>query len=309
MKTYILYGDDKFNIERRVSQIKTLLNDEWKQFNYCSMPDDADYLDTINEIITSGFGTGKKIIHLSNDCLFKKDANKAIKKLELAPPNNILLITTTKKPAINTVVVKTLLKYGELEQYQLISEWKILEIAKYIKQEAASYKLNLTDDCINYLVESFSNDTQLVDNELQKIALYATSSCISIEELRLLVKNSHANAIELAKYCLLAESELAFEKLNQLNNHPLQIVATLSSCFRTWLAVKTGVVENASNEEISASGCIYNPKRIYFLKQEVSNCSLSRLKKILCILTSLEYELKTGKNTLTSKIIEICEIQ
>lgn len=308
MEVYILYGDDKFNINRRVNQIKNVVNSEWLQFNYCSLPDDADYLDIINEICTAGFGTGRKVVHVSNDCLFTKEANKAIKKLEIAPSDNTLLITTTKKPAINTVVVKELLKYGKLEEYQLISLWKPQEIASYIKKEAASYKINLTDDCNNYLVENLGNDTQLIDSELQKISLYAASDNISIEELRLLVRNQHANSIELAKCCLLGESKLAFEKLNQLNSHPLQITATLSSCFRTWLAVKAGIVENAGDSEIAKAGCIYNSKRIYFLKREVSDCSLVRLLHILSILIELEYELKIGKNTLISRVIEICEL-
>ncbi|NJN07518.1 MAG: DNA polymerase III subunit delta [Richelia sp. RM1_1_1] len=310
MEVYILCGDDSFNIEHRAKEIESMVDNEWLQLNYCSMPDDANPFDVVNELLTQSFGGGKKVVRVSNDCLFNKDAKKAIEKLKSASTGNILLITTTKKPAMNMVVVKELLKHGKLEEYQLISMWKTSEIAGYINSKANAYSLNLTNDCIEYLVDNLGNNSQLIDSELQKIALYAESSNVSVDELRLLVKNSNANSIELAKYCLLGESKMAFDKLNQLKNkHSLQVMATLSSCFRTWLAVKAGIAENASNDDISASGCIYNPKRIYFLKQEVSNCSLARLQKISSILTCLEYELKTGKDTFVSRIIEICELK
>lgn len=313
MDVYILYGNDKFNIQRRVEQIKKVIDNEWLQFNYCSMPNDANPFSVINEVLTQGFGRGKKIIISSNDCLFKdkESAKKAIiEKLELAPINNILLITTTKKPSLNTTVVKELLKYGNLEEFKLIDQWKTSEIAEYIKSEAITYELNFTDDCVDYLVSNIGNDTQLINSELKKIAAYATNGNISIETLKLLVKNNYANSIELAKHCLSGETKLAIEKLNQLGSeHPLQIVATLLSCFRTWLAVKAGVIEEKSNSEITKIGCIYNPKRIYFLKKEVSACSIKRLQSILSILTHLEFELKTGQNTLTSNIIQICELR
>lgn len=309
METYILYGDDKFNINRRINQIKNTIEQEWKQFNYCLIPEDSDYLTVINELLTKGLGTGKKIVQVSNDCLFNKDAKKAIKKLNLVPDDSILIITTDKKPASNLIVVKELLKYGKLEEYRLISEWKTLEIANYIKNEAIFYKLNINDECVNYLVENLGNNTQLIDNELNKIALYAITNEVSVKELSLLVNNSNPTSIELAKYCLYGESKQAFDKLNQLkNSHPLQILATLSNCFRTWLTVKAGIAENASDSNIANVGFIQNPKRIYFLTKEVSNCSLIRLQNILNILTTLEYELKTGKNTLISRIIEICEL-
>lgn len=311
MQVYILYGNDSFNMKHRLEEIKNEIDDEWLQFNYCSMPDDANPLSAINELLASSFGGGKKVVHVSNDCFFKDKqlALKALDKLELVSENNVLVITTSKKPVSNTIVVKKLIKYGQLEKYELIPEWKTSHISAYIKAEATSYGLDLQGECINYLVSNLGNNTQLINSELNKISIYSINSKISIEELRLLVKNSYSNSIELAKYCLYGNGKSAVEKLNQLQNiHPLQIVASLYTCFRNWFAVKAGAVEGLSNTKIASIACIYNPKRIYFLKQEVSDCSLTRLKGILSILTNLEYELKTGKNTLKSRIIEISQL-
>lgn len=311
MQVYILYGDDDFRIKRRLEEIKKEIDNEWLQFNYCSMLDDTNPLSVINELLASSFGGGKKVVHVSNDCFFKDKelAKKAVDKLELVPKNNVLVITTSKKPASNTIVVRKLVKYGQLKEYALISEWKTSQIAVYIKAEATNYGLDLQNECVDYLVSNLGNNTQLIHSELNKIATYSINGKISIKELKLLVKNSYSSSIQLAKYCLCGDGKLAVEKLNQLQKtHPLQIVATLITCFRNWLAVKAGIVEKLDDTEIAKIACIYNPKQVYFLKGDVRNYSLSRLQNILSVLVQLEFELKTGNNTLESRIIEISQL-
>lgn len=309
MKVYIIHGDDTFGIKRRVNEIKQIIDSEWLNFNYCLLPDDATAFSTINELRTPPMRGNNKIVHVTNDCLFKdvEIAEKAIKdNIKLVPTNNILLITTSKKPAGNTIVVKELLKYGSMEEFTLISEWNVQKIASYIKNEANTKGLNLPTDCINYLASNIGNNYELINNELDKIALFALTNNITVDVLQTLIVNSYGNSMELAKYCLDSNSKLAIEKLSQLQNaHPLQIVATLISCFRTWLAVKAGIVEGLSDAEIASIAGMYNPKRIYFLKGDVRNCSLSRLQNILSILVRLEHELKTNNDTLISRIIEI----
>lgn len=311
MQVYILYGDDQFNMKQRVEEIKSTLDNEL--LNYCPIPDDSNAQTVINELLTPPLMGNSKIIHVSNDCLFKDADNtkKVIKgKFELAPDGNILLITTSKKPASNTVVVKELLKYGKMHEFPLISEWKTQELSTYIKDAAIMKGLNLSHVAIEYLANNVGANTELIDSELTKIALYTGGKgSIEIEALQELVSNNYSNSIQLAKYCLEGNTPMAYNKLNQLkSNHPLQIVAALQTCFRTWFAVKAGIIENKSDVEIASIGNIYNPNRIYFLKQEVRGCSLLRLRNILSILIQLEYELKTGASTFTTRIIEITEL-
>lgn len=311
MLVYILYGDDEFNIKKRVDEIRSTLDSGI--FNYYHMPDDSNAQAVVNELLTPPLIGNRKIVHVSNDCLFKDPdkTKKIIKgKFELVPDNNILLITTSKKPASNTVVVKELLKYGGMEKFARISEWDTRGLSTYIKNAAILKGLNLSNKAIEYLVENVGTDTELIDSELTKVALYVGGkNDIEIEALQKLVGNNYSNSIQLARYCLDGNAEAAYNKLNQLGStHPLQITAALQTCFRTWFAVKAGIIEKKSDAEIASIANIYNPNRIYFLKQEVSNCSLLRLRNILSILIQLEYELKTGASTFTTRIIEIAEL-
>lgn len=311
MQVHILYGDDEFNMNQRVEEIKSTLDN--KVFSYYHMSDNSNAQAVVNELLTAPLMGDGKIVHVSNDCLFKDTDNtkKVIKdKFESAPPGNILLITTSKKPASNTVVVKELLKYGKMQEFPKISEWNTQELSTYIKDAAIRKGLNLSNSVIEYLVDNMGANTELIDSELTKIKLYAEDKDdIKIEALQKLVSNNYSNSIQLAKYCLSGNTKMAYNKLNQLKStHPLQIVAALQTCFRTWFTVKAGIIEKKSDAEIASIGNIYNSNRIYFLKNEVRGCSLLRLRNMLSILIQLEYELKTVTSTMTTRIIEIAEL-
>lgn len=311
MLVHILYGDDLFNMQQRVEEIKSTLDNE--VLNYHLLPNDSNAQTVVNELLTHPLTGNRKIIHVSNDCLFKDADNtkKIIKgKFELVPENNILLITTSKKPASNTVVVKELLNYGKMQEFPSISEWDKQGLSNYIKDAAIRKGLNLSNKAIEYLVNNVGTNTELIDSELTKIALYVGGKGdIEIEALQKLVSNNYSNSIQLAKYCLDGNTEAAYNKLNQLQSvHPLQITAALSTCFRTWFAIKAGIIEKKSDAEIASIANVHNPNRIYFLKQEVQGCSLLRLRNILSILIKIEYELKTGASTITTRIVEIAEL-
>jgi DNA polymerase-3 subunit delta len=64
-------------------------------------------------------------------------------------------------------------------------------------------------------------------------------------------------------------------------------------------------------QAIAQAAEINNPKRIYFLQQEVKSLPLQKLISVLPLLLELEVNLKQGASetsTLQTKIIELCQI-
>jgi DNA polymerase-3 subunit delta len=64
------------------------------------------------------------------------------------------------------------------------------------------------------------------------------------------------------------------------------------------------------DKEIAEAAEIGNPKRVYFLKQEVQGLHSSKLMRSLGILLGLEADLKHGKDemaTLQTAIVELCQ--
>ena len=95
------------------------------------------------------------------------------------------------------------------------------------------------------------------------------------------------------------------------NEVGLRICATLVGQFRTWLLIKL-MQESGERDDkaIAEVAEISNPKRIYFLKQEVQGLNSQKLMRSLSILLRLEADLKHGKDetaTLQTAIIELCQ--
>ena len=96
------------------------------------------------------------------------------------------------------------------------------------------------------------------------------------------------------------------------NEHPLRIVATLVGQFRIWFWVKLMIETGEKDEKAIAQAVeVSNPKRVYFLRQEVKSLSLNQLQKTLPLLLELEVSLKQGKeeiSVLQTKIVELSQL-
>jgi DNA polymerase-3 subunit delta len=101
-------------------------------------------------------------------------------------------------------------------------------------------------------------------------------------------------------------------QLSKSNEPALRIVATLIGQFRTWLWVKLMTeAGEVSLRAIAQAAEISNPKRLYFLQQEVKPLSVQQLISTLPLLLELEVSLKQGAedmSALLTKVIELCQI-
>jgi DNA polymerase III subunit delta len=99
--------------------------------------------------------------------------------------------------------------------------------------------------------------------------------------------------------------------LMQRNEPALKIVATLVGQFRTWLWVKVLTETATPDEEIAKEAEIGNPKRLYFLRQDLQKISARQLGQVLPELLMLELALKQGQEpemALQLRAIAICRV-
>ena len=94
------------------------------------------------------------------------------------------------------------------------------------------------------------------------------------------------------------------------NEPALKITATLTTTFRTWLTVKQMIITGYQDHNtIAQLADVKNPKRLYYIRQEVANYCVNRLKNSLKMLLELELILKSGveeKLALQTQIIKLC---
>lgn len=297
----ILIGNDTYAIEREVENFKTQTHPLWRDFNIHRF--DASSLDAaLSAAASVPFGGGNKLIIVENGD-FKQFGEMGLELLQILPqlPATTHLVFTAAVIDKRLKVVKHLLQFGNLKEFTLIPPWRTDLIESAIATTAKQMNLSIARDAISYLAVAIGNDSARRVSELEKLAIYAAGDRITKESAKILVPATTANCFQLAEALLNGQAVGAIKVLDELLSRaefPLAIIATLQTQFKTWLWVKATLNSGQRSDSEIASMCgISNPKRLYFLKQEVKEVSANSLSRALSILFDLEIALKTGEKS------------
>lgn len=324
MAIYLYWGEDDFAMSQAISTLKQdNLDRDWIQFNYDKFAGDKEdsILSALMQVMTPPFGGGDRVVWLFETNICQSCSEELLTQLQRTisqiPDSTHFLLTTSKKPDARIKSTKLINKYAKVIEFSLISPWQTEILVKKVEEVAQEKQINLTNSAIKILANCVGNDSRLLWQELEKLAIYQGDNSLPIDEetVKSLVNVSTQNSLQLAQAILDRNISLALtlvQDLITLNEPALRIVATLVGQFRTWAIVKTMIESGEKDEKkIAESADIGNPKRIYFLRQEIKNRSSKELLSSLPILLELESSLKLGAdplNALETKIIELCNV-
>ncbi|MFE1747090.1 DNA polymerase III subunit delta [Coleofasciculus sp. H7-2] len=338
MPIYLYWGEDDFALEKAVDSLRDrILDPQWTNFNYDkisqALPDAV--ITALNQAMTPPFGSAYRLVWLVDTTICLHCSEELLAELERTipaiPESSILLLTTRSKPDGRLRSTKLLQNHADIREFSLIPPWKTEELLKRVRQVAQQVGVKLTPAAAELLAQSVGNDTRQLWNELEKLQVYAgipknlptapdqagvsQESAIALEVVAALVISNTQNSLQLASAIGSGNTAHACSLVADLIGHnepALRIVATLIGQFRTWLWVKL-MVESGERDEraIATAAEIGNPKRIYFLRQEVKDFSVPQLTLTLPLLLELEVNLKRGADpisTLQMKVIELCQL-
>ncbi|MGB3692954.1 MAG: DNA polymerase III subunit delta [Spirulinaceae cyanobacterium] len=324
MPLYFFWGEDDYMMGKAVDQLrKKVLDPNWSQFNYTKIPEDGSQttVEGLNQAMTPAFGVGGRLVWVADTNLGQHCSETLLAELERTlpqiPNNSHLLLTSAKKPDGRAKATKLLKKYGEIRSFPTIPPWKTEEILDRVKQSCGEYGVKLTPEAKEFLAEAVGNNTRLLEQELDKLRLYGESQpqALALNIVSNLVTSHTQSSLELANAIRKGHQTLALKLVSELinrNEPPLRIIATLTKQFRTWLIIKLMLEKGERDEKVIATVAeIPNPKRIYFLRQEVSHLSGKKLLATLPALLELEVNLKKGAiplPTLQTQVIKLCQI-
>jgi DNA polymerase III subunit delta len=324
MPIYVYWGEDDFALEKAVSALRDrILDPMWISFNYVTLtPESTDAeIQGLNAAMTPPFGTGGRLVWLVNSTVCQQCSENLLAELQrtlsVVPETSVLLITSRNKPDERLKSTKLLKQFAQFQEFPVIPPWKTELIIQAVSQAAQITGVKLTAKSTELLAEAVGNDTRLLYNELEKIRLYAGDSNKPQDENVIieLVRTTTQNSLQLAAAIRIGDTSKALTLVTHLINASepgLRIVATLIGQFRTWLWIKIMIDSGEKNQqEIAKMAEIGNPKRIYFLQQEVSSLSVKQLVGTLPLLLDLEVALKQGAAELPilqTKIIELCQL-
>jgi len=324
MPIYFYWGEDDFALQRAVTVLRDrTLDPAWVSFNYDKIPPEQPeaLVQGLNQAMTPPFGTGNRLIWLVDTPICQRCSEELLSELErtlsVLPETTTLLLTSATKPDGRLKSTKLLQKYAEVREFAAIPPWKTDQLVQQVKQAAQEVGVKLTAPATQLLAEAVGNDSRQLFSELEKLHLYAgqDKQPIGEEAIAALVTASAQNSLQLATAIRQGKTTEALSLLADLlnrNEHPLAIVKVLVGQFRLWLWIKVMVESGERDErEIARVTEVSNPKRIYFLKQEVSSLSLFQLRQALPILLELEAGLKRSTDELEwfqTKVIELCQL-
>lgn len=324
MPIYLYWGEDDFALNRTAQALRDrTLDPDWESFNFekisADQPDGV--VQGLNLAMTPPFGMGQRLIWLAETTLCQRCPDQLLIELERTlpaiPETTVLLLTTAQKPDGRLKSTKLLQKYAEIREFAVIPPWKTDQLMQQSRLAAREIGVKLTPEALELLTESVGNNSRQLYNDLEKLRLYAggTQQAIERSTVALLVANTTQNSLQLAAAIRTGDISRALSLVADLisrNEAPLRIVATLIGQFRTWLWVKLMLEARERDErKIAAAAEVSNPKRIYFLQQEVNRSSLAALQQSLPLLLELEFGLKQGAEPtaiLQTKVVELCQL-
>lgn len=307
-------------MSRVIKQLRSrVLDERWASFNYSEYPPDSkdSIPQAIADIMTPPLGTGGRLVYLPSSTLLGVCPKEMLQQLEhilaIVPATNFLLITTINKPDSRNKSVKLLLQFAQVKEFPSIPQWQTDTLIKQARNLAKETGIEFAPDAYRVLVEAVGNNTRLLVTQLEKLKVYANGVTVNADTVRELVTNNATNSLQLASAIRTGNVSLALKLVEDLiarNEPALKIAATLTTTFRTWLVVKLCIAANWQDDSaIAFLAEIKNPKRLYFLRQEVASIPASNLQKALSVLLELELMLKNGwdeKTTLQTQIVKIC---
>ncbi len=325
MPIYIYWGDDEFAIGQAVKALQAkILDPQWDSFNSDKLtPDQPNALiQALNQAMTPPFGSNQRLVWLADAALSQGCSEEMLaelnRTLSVIPETTTFLLTSKNKFDGRLKSTKLLEKHAQkVQEFPLISPWKTDQIMQRVRQVAQEVGVKLTTGSVELLAQAIGNDTRQLYNELEKLRCFAGKETRSLEPATVatLVTTSSQSSLQLATAIRQGDTALALDLVSDLlnRNEPvLKIVATLVGQFRTWLWVKL-MLETGERDDrtIAQAAEISNPKRIYFLQQEVRNLSIRQLQQTLPLLLELETSLKQGAEdvlTLQTKVMELCHL-
>ncbi|WP_299490346.1 DNA polymerase III subunit delta [Acaryochloris sp. IP29b_bin.137] len=329
MPVYLYWGEDTYRLSKAVQSLQQqVLDPDWRSFNLDKVdispgPEGlAQVIQGLNQAMTPPFGLGDRLVWLLNPLIgATADLLPEFERtLSALPSCSHLLLTQTTKPDGRSKLTKLLQKEAQVTEFALIPPWKTAQIVQMVKQAAHDLEVHLTRAAGEHLADAVGNDTRRLYGELEKLKLYALSLTgsnqrLGIDVVQQLVSSSTQSSLQLAETIRQGQTDQALglvAALLTLNEPSLKIVATLTRQFRTWLWVKLMVVSGEPDDrEIARVAEIGNPKRIYFLRQDVQDVSGWQLRQVLACLLDLEVALKQGeeaRSTLMTHVVEMSQL-
>ena len=305
---YLLYGEEMFLLQQQLNKIKKKFGEVVKGINYIAI-DENNIQELIADIETPAFGYPNKLIIARNTGIFKREvkgrsggASKELKdkineylKSNIDMINESVILVFVENEVEKNSIYNTIEKIGIICNFE---EQKTFQIIKRLKSICNSYKVNVDESTLQYLIECCGTNMQDLINEIRKLIEYAgENGRIQKQDIdKLCIKKIESVIFDLTDNLGQKKVKEALDVLYNLiaAKEPIQkILITLYNHFKKLYFVKIAI---ANNKDIAQSLQL-KPNQIFLVnkyKTQAKGFKTSELRKIIQELEDLDYNYKIG---------------
>ena len=162
---YLLYGEEKYDLNQKLEKIKKEFNNLSEGINlFYITSENIDELSSVLQGVTF-FGTEKVIIIKDTKLKFNVELLKNIDK-------DITVVVIEDSVDKRTSDYKNLAKIAECFEFKFMDEAKVKE---YIMQVLNKYNLSISNEDAEYMANMCGNQKSNIINELNKLVIYLDS--------------------------------------------------------------------------------------------------------------------------------------
>lgn len=311
MPAYLYWGEEDFNLENAVRELrKKVVDENFAALNHKKL-DEPEISELIEGIQTLPMMFGNLLVEVNASNLFLRGGKKAsssdeqMKKLfdileNLNDRVHLLFVCPIPRESGKKVdgtlkLTKLMQKIGKVEEFSPFKFYEDYKVVDWIIKRAAAKELKISKDSAGILFANIGPDLRKLDVELEKIkTMIHPKVQVSAKDLEEMVSTSE-NIFLLADLWIKGDKISAIKELRKLfeKNAPLRILATLQTMTRRWLKIR---VLSKNNNAFDISKAVNLPK--FVVEQDLNKLRTISEEKLVELrekAIQAEFRIKTGE--------------
>lgn len=322
MAIYFFYGDEDFNIDLELEQMKTKLNKDFLAMNY-QVFDNPEYSDLITALRTPPMMFGEMLIVINADKYFfgQKTFFDDVELVDIEDalknnPESLNVVFVVKLPRNEGKKFDTrrklykILSNFNMREFATFKTYKTAEISSWIINHAKKNKdLTLDKDAVEILVELIGNNLRDFDRELDKLKLLAYPQKNITRKMVEEISISNQDLFNITELIMKNQKDKALLEFKKLTDkkHPLELLSAIQTMLRKWIIIKQKSSSFSTQELSKLTGT-----HEFVVKQTIAklkNTKLSDLVNLKNNLFDVETKIKSAEALDINAEVEIALIR
>ncbi len=293
-----MYGEDTFSLRNELQRWKKAFIEKYDDMNLEELDGSKTSVEEIGGAITAmPFMSERRLVILKDFLASKKadDQKKLVPLIEKLSDETVFVIAENSTPDKRTSAFKTLSKQATVK---IFNTPEGAALTSWLVQRFHAHKGQIDYRTATYLISAAGNDLWKLENEAQKLSLYAKNQPVTPDMIDKLVVGSIQQSIfTLTDQLAQKDTKGALRTIRKLQANGQEapyLFAMIARQFRLMLEIKSLTEQNTPQPAI-ASKMKVHPYVVKTVASQCRNFTHTQLRRALRKLLEIDRRLKTGR--------------